>query len=711
LNILNDFLKKWFDLSKNTHLNKPYIVHAEECRKLTKELLRIYNYPQELESFAILLCDLHDIGKLLPKWSVNVRRRDRPLHAIEGAELLLNNKTINICSLNPHYNDVLMYAIMTHHSSLLTPLKLKDDIEKAEKRPQRNFDRYYKSRELCNKINKLIRDVEKQRRCDLADLIGIVKMADILSAKGVHCDEVLAQYHWPQGLEDKLKDCISKRAYKKRGTFDEFKFKKQMDIASLKERNIVVAAPTGWGKTALALARIVFIKPIKVFYILPTITAIKDFYDTFTETIDEKYIGEYFYFADVELLGKGDAEEEHLLDIYRYFIPKIIITTIDQLLLTTLQIGKYHLRRFNLKNSLIILDEFHLLTPQMIASLRAFLKSLSKYYNVSYLFMSATPSPVYINLLEEALPGLKTIILTEEYEHLKRHKMNIVDQHIEEFITEKEDLLTKKSTLILVNTVKKAQQLYDVLKEDLGDTRKITLIHGDFAYKDRTEKEREINNTEILISTQVAEVSLDISFDLLITELAPIPSLIQRFGRVNRYGGTPTEFNVYICKPESYEPYGSTLINHACKELHKLKSESEIKGESAYVDESFWSYEEIYREDVKNLESKILRRIDEDFYNFFSLQIDEYKILEMLGREETWLSLPKIYLNNCYILLEKLKNINGYKERKHIYAQIKKHLVPASRSDIKKAEWNDELNLPIIENYSRDLGVIRYFRN
>jgi CRISPR/Cas system-associated endonuclease/helicase Cas3 len=133
------------------------------------------------------------------------------------------------------------------------------------------------------------------------------------------------------------------------------------------------------GKTTLALIRMIKLKPIKVFYILPTITAIKDFYDTFTKILDKTYIGEYFYFVDVELLGRREVEEKGLFDIYRYFIPKINITTIDQLLLTTFQVGKYHIRRFNFRNSLLIFDEFHLLTPQMLAGIIYLLKNLSEH--------------------------------------------------------------------------------------------------------------------------------------------------------------------------------------------------------------------------------------------------------------------------------------------------------------------------------------------
>lgn len=68
------------------------------------------------------------------------------------------------------------------------------------------------------------------------------------------------------------------------------------------------------------------------------------------------------------------------------------------------------------------------------------------------------------------------------------------------------------------------------------------LIHSRYKRRDRarleTELREEFNNLEntpcIVVSTQVVEVSLDISFDIMITECAPIDALTQRFGRINR---------------------------------------------------------------------------------------------------------------------------------------------------------------------------------
>ena len=221
--------------------------------------------------------------KYIKKWSLN--RNKRPHHAIEGAEWFLReDMNIYIGSLHP---GILAYAILTHHLPLYVPREIEKRIDDAEKEKLRHFNKYSKCRALIglgpNSINNLIRGTKKHVRFDLADVIGIVKLADIISAKNIPLNDVLMQYYWPENLEEKLISGISKRAYEKRGNFDSFKFEKQMKIASSTERNLLIAAPTGWGKTTLVLIRIIKLKPIKVFYILPTITAIKDFYDTFTK--------------------------------------------------------------------------------------------------------------------------------------------------------------------------------------------------------------------------------------------------------------------------------------------------------------------------------------------------------------------------------------------------------------------------------------------
>ena len=82
MSLLDKIRERGLDLSKETHPGKSYEEHAKECREIAKEIMRVYNYPKDLVELALLLCDVHDIGKLLNTWHISQKRR--PLHSIEG---------------------------------------------------------------------------------------------------------------------------------------------------------------------------------------------------------------------------------------------------------------------------------------------------------------------------------------------------------------------------------------------------------------------------------------------------------------------------------------------------------------------------------------------------------------------------------------------------------------------------------------------------
>jgi CRISPR-associated endonuclease/helicase Cas3 len=709
-NIIEQLKKRGFDLTKRTHCKKTFLSHMKECYEFVKEFVeKIYPLDDRLADFALTLCALHDVGKLLPRWDLHVQQR--PLHAIEGAEWLLreNEKLKLSPKLDSIYHKILAYAILTHHSSLIAPFKLQDIIYYAERHKIKNFVSYQHCKKLVKKLNDLISTIDRQTRIRLVDSIGIFKLADMVSAKNISANEIISQYCWLEGLKDRIKAEIIKRANRKLGKFNADKFRKQSEVAISCEKHLLFAAPTGWGKTAVALLRMIRIRPLKIFYILPTITAIKDFTHNLIEVFGKGQVGEYFYFADVEALKSIEeqyGDELPPLDFYRYFVPKVTITTIDQLLFSIIQVGKYHVRRFNFKDALLVFDEYHLLTPEMIAVLRLFLKEFSGIYNFSCLMMSATPSPFYKDLLLKTTQGMKNVILRDEYKGLKRHKVDVVNSYVDDFINKNIDIIQKRSTLVLVNIVSEAQHIYKLLKEAIGGRKRITLIHSKFAYKDRSRKEKQIEKTDILVSTQVAEVSLDISFDVLITEEAPIPSLVQRFGRVNRYGSIPEQTNVYICRAKSEHPYGTLPIRWARDSLDSLCNGLEKKGEAIYLDEKFWESEYLYNDKVDQFERKCSEYM-EGMHDFFSFRKAEQKITEMFGREETWLAIPEQYLKNAYCLLKKMQLTSNYNQRGMLYAQIKGYLAPASPTDVRKVDWDDKLRIPVIKDYDDELGIIR----
>src|SRR5690554_6236954 len=97
---------------------------------------------------------------------------------------------------------------------------------------------------------------------------------------------------------------------------------------------------------------------------------------------------------------------------------------------------------------------------------------------------------------------------------------------------------------IIVNTVKRAQALMEHLQGGLGES--LVLLHSSFISTARIEKERVLLSQlgkegnrpyfQIVIGTQVLEQSLDIDFDVMITDLCPMDLLLQRIGRLHRHG-------------------------------------------------------------------------------------------------------------------------------------------------------------------------------
>ncbi|MCW5560072.1 MAG: CRISPR-associated helicase/endonuclease Cas3, partial [Verrucomicrobiae bacterium] len=99
-------------------------------------------------------------------------------------------------------------------------------------------------------------------------------------------------------------------------------------------------------------------------------------------------------------------------------------------------------------------------------------------------------------------------------------------------------------TLVVVNRVSRAREIYEALamgKKPLYAPERVGLIHSRFRPVDRERRTQLLFGTgdRIVIATQAVEAGVDVSARLLITELAPWSSLVQRMGRCNRYADAP----------------------------------------------------------------------------------------------------------------------------------------------------------------------------
>lgn len=157
--------------------------------------------------------------------------------------------------------------------------------------------------------------------------------------------------------------------------------------------------------------------------------------------------------------------------------------------------------------------------------------------------------------------------------------------HLQEALEDKKlaDLVCEKftetgTTLIIVNTVKRAVAVHKAISKNkkIMDVVDIHLVHSRFRPCDRLywrttflNRETLAGKPQLIVATQVVEAGVDISADVLITDLAPWTSLVQRFGRAARYGGQAT---VYVVKIEEKKaaPYDYEELQAAATELAKL---------------------------------------------------------------------------------------------------------------------------------------------
>lgn len=135
-----------------------------------------------------------------------------------------------------------------------------------------------------------------------------------------------------------------------------------------------------------------------------------------------------------------------------------------------------------------------------------------------------------------------------------------------------------KITLVVCNTVQRANETFDALRS-LGRTTNLELVHSRFRPHERDRWRDEFLNREacragadrIVVATQVVEAGVDLSAGCLITELAPWPSLVQRFGRCARYGGSGRVVVIDRGRDDkSAPPYASEELESAWDALQGL---------------------------------------------------------------------------------------------------------------------------------------------
>jgi CRISPR-associated endonuclease/helicase Cas3 len=192
--------------------------------------------------------------------------------------------------------------------------------------------------------------------------------------------------------------------------------------------------------------------------------------------------------------------------------------------------------------SMIVFDEIHAFDEELFGHLLVFLKNFPK---LPVLLMTASLPEERRKAIETVRNDLQPIPGPPDRETLPRYLIEypttqeVAWERVQQCVTQLDENNQGK-VLWVCNRVDWANRLYHLARNNFPEIP-VYVYHSRLRYKDRSKRHRQVidkfkqqNQPVILIATQVAEMSLDLSADLLITDIAPVPALIQRMGRLNR---------------------------------------------------------------------------------------------------------------------------------------------------------------------------------
>lgn len=690
-----------------------------ECAKVLYDLGYIKS--EQLYKDLLVACKNHDMGKINSQFQIRIKRKSRFNYEIEVPHAVLSIFFVNDSECND-YTSVL-FAVLYHHYHKESPMNVfRRDRQLVEKfLTELNFQAndYNKMRRNLSKVKKIFQTNLNDKQKQYAVLLkGLLHKCDYSASANIPCEKK------NDFLLESIEDWRS-------GKF-QYNTLQEFCIANRNE-NIMVTAPTGMGKTEAGL---LWCGDNKCFFVLPLKTAINAMYGRIKE-LAKDVEAEDVYKSRVALVH-SDMKSYYLKDVNdkdtdydfnyeelsRQFCLPVTVCTPDQIFDFVLKYPGYEYKLAISSYSKFIIDEIQMYSPDILAAIIYAIKMIHIMGGKVAVLTATLPPFVKEELLK--IFGDDVQLADFSSEGILRHNVKVFDDKLKTDdviqIVNETNSDTVKKYLVVCNTVKTANRIYRELSESNIDAE-INLFHANFIKKDRMKKEKEImgasekklnemNKPEIWISTSVVEASLDINFDILITELSDLFSLFQRFGRTNRKGKKDfSNYNCYVFT--ELQDRADSFID---KDIHNLSKDAIVTVDGVLTEQEKNSLIEKYLSVEKVQDTDYYK----DYCKFFKNYEDEYDYLnssnDSLRNIDRVDAIPKcVYDENVDMINKNLEKINSKDvdrdSRMNATEEILKLTVSISMFRCRKHDSGISVDMkyrriPVIDcNYSFDSGL------
>lgn len=520
---------------------------TEKEKKLVVEACRIHDLGKVNLVFQAMICP-----KLAEKFHIDVRKTPQIPHGF------LSAVTISL----DEFDDLSELFSDKDFGPFITAVYYHHDREDHYNSPAiRKYAEKYYMKQIEEYLNRKI------RKLNCSNLDDLLFRNNVYTGKYIPDSNAWKEYLLIKGLLNKFDYTVSAGYENAESAIDLHEKKLVKNIEKFlngkelrpaqkfmkmnRDKNLIVIAPTGSGKTEASL---LWMNGEKSFYTLPLKVSSNAIYLRIKENYEYKDVALLHSDAMAVYLREYNGNEDigEKYERSKMLSQPLTVCTVDQLFRFVYRALGTEIFAATLKYSKLVLDEIQAYEPRVIATIIYGLKMIQE-MGGKFAIITATFPPVLKYFMEQygLVEGKQYIskdFTGKEYqvEKYPRHKVEI--RHSEMNLDEIRMRGKNRKVLVICNTVSKAQKLYKKLEGE-----NVWLLHSKYIRRDRAFLERKImefsesGESGIWITTQIVEASLDIDFDILYTEMCTADSLLQRMGRCNRKGRyCPNEANIVV---------------------------------------------------------------------------------------------------------------------------------------------------------------------